>query len=86
MKNFKDTATTILGIIFAICTALVTLSVSMPTIFPTWVNTACGVLIAISGALLGYLTGKNPDGSKKTPEQAEQINNMAKPMELAKPN
>ena len=75
--NLKDTLSTICGIIFAICTALVTLGVSGGVVLPTWVTTASGILIAVSGAILGWLTGKNPNATAKTARQVDNQNNEA---------
>jgi hypothetical protein len=73
MNNLKDKLSNICGIILAICTALVTTTASGISL-PTWLITACGILIAISGAIIGVLTGKAPDGSTKTPRQiTEQL-------------
>jgi hypothetical protein len=71
--NLKDTLSTICGIIFAICTALVTTGVSGVTL-PTWLITASGILIAVSGAILGWLTGKNPNATAKTDTQVTNAN------------
>ena len=60
MKNFKDTATTICGFIFAVSTTLLV----VPTL-PGWATTALGLAMAVSGAIIGVLTGKNPNGSTK---------------------
>jgi hypothetical protein len=76
MENLKDTATTACGLIFVICTAL--LGVQTQVVLPKWVLTACIIGIAISGAITMWLTGKNPDGSKKSIEQVENQNSQAK--------
>lgn len=70
MKNLKDKITTIAGVIFAICTILTTgaTGVSMPT----WAITLSGVLMAISGGVIAFFTGRNPNGTKKTAEQMKQ--------------
>jgi len=60
MKNLKDTATTICGFVFAISTTLLV----VPSL-PGWVTTALGLAMAVSGAIIGVLTGKNPNGSTK---------------------
>jgi hypothetical protein len=75
MENFKDMATTICGLVFIVCTSL--LGVQTQVVLPKWVLTACIVGIAISGGLTMWLTGKNPDGSKKSIEQVVGQNTTA---------
>lgn len=65
MKNFKDTATTICGFVFAVSTALLV----VPSL-PAWATTALGLVMALSGAIIGVLTGKNPNGSTKVIDPA----------------
>ena len=67
--NLKDTLSTICGIIIAICTALLTL-----TTIPGWLQTACGIAIALAGAIIGWITGKNPNLSTKTDTQVTNAN------------
>lgn len=62
MTNLKDTLSTICGLIVALCTAL--LGITQFTL-PAWVNVTATILIAVAGAVLGFLQGRNPDGSKK---------------------
>ena len=83
MKSFKDTATTICGFIFAISTSLLV----VPSI-PSWATTALGLAMALSGAIIGVLTGKNPNGSTKVIDPAtgqQDVNqNITKEQEPAK--
>ena len=72
--NLKDTISTICGIILAICTALIT-AIASGLVLPTWVTTACGILAAIAGAILGWITGKNPNLTTKTSRQVDDLNN-----------
>lgn len=68
MKNIKDIATTIAGVMGFIAVAIAALFAN-GIVLPAWVNTigiACG---ALSPIILGYFSGKNADGSSKTPEQ-----------------
>jgi|YelNatPaOPRAMG01_1025707.scaffolds.fasta_scaffold56367_1 hypothetical protein len=74
MNNLKDKITNICGIIFAICTAILTTSASGAVALPTWVNGVCGILVAITGGLIGYFTGKTPAGTTKTPNQIQAGN------------
>lgn len=73
MKNWKDSLTTILGIIAALCGAIITASQSGLTM-PTWLITAAGGVTAVCIALIGWLTGKNPDLTSKTPGQIMKAN------------
>ena len=83
MKNFKDTATTICGFIFAVSTTLLV----VPSL-PGWATTALGLAMAVSGAIIGVLTGKNPNGSTKVidpaPGQQDVNQNITKEQEPAK--
>ena len=72
MKNLKDIATTIAGILGAIAfiggTTIASLSqYNIPV--PTIVTVIVGVCGAVSAGILGYFGGKNADGTTKTPEQ-----------------
>ncbi|MES2592386.1 MAG: hypothetical protein V4608_10905 [Bacteroidota bacterium] len=68
MKNIKDTLTTIAGIVITISGTIVLaketgLEVSEQAIIYSKVAGLIGV------SVLGYFTGKNPDGSKKSEKQ-----------------
>ena len=65
MKNLKDTVSTICGLLFAISTSLLV----VPSL-PGWVTTALGIIMAVSGAIIGVMTGKNPNGSTKVIDPA----------------
>lgn len=67
-SNIKDTISTIAGIIFALASGLLTAAASGVTL-PVWLVTAAGIAVALSGALIGFLTGKAPAGTKKTEDQ-----------------
>lgn len=77
-SNLKDTITNICGIIFVICTALLTATAS-GLILPLWITTASGILVAVSGGLIGYFTGKAPSGLPKTPGQVANANTEIDP-------
>lgn len=81
-KDLKNRVSTIFGIIAAICGALITASQS-GLILPEWaVATATG-LGALSIAVIGVLTGKNPDLSAKPPMQIDkQIDEKEKTAKL----
>lgn len=59
----KDKITNIAGLVFGISTAIATAAVSLK--MPEWVAVASGMIAAISGAVIGYYTGKTPDGKKQ---------------------
>lgn len=61
-STLKDKITNICGIVFAICTFLVSGSISGLTL-PSWMVTTAGLLAAVSGGIIGYFTGKKPDGT-----------------------
>ena len=67
-SNLKDTLTTICGIVLAISGGLVTAHIS-GLVLPAWLVTASGVLATVSGAIIGWLTGKAPNATTKTPDQ-----------------
>ena len=67
MANFKDTVSTICGLIVAVGTAVFAAGIEMPT----WLKTTIGLLMAVSVGILGFLQGRNADGSKKTVNQSE---------------
>jgi len=72
-SNLKDTLSTIAGVLFAVCTGIVTASASGVTL-PSGLVAAAGTLAAISGAVIGFLTGKAPNATSKTPEQVADGN------------
>jgi hypothetical protein len=70
MTNIKDKLSTICGYAGAISAAIVGLSAKVT--LPTWLVTAAVAVGSISVAIIGYLTGKAPDGATKTPDQVAQ--------------
>jgi hypothetical protein len=77
MENLKDRISTICGIILLISGCILTVStagVALPVVVTTYATLGA----SISGGVLAYLTGKNPDGSTKT---ASQINEQLKSAE-----
>lgn len=68
MKNLKDTLSTILGVIIAIAGAVLALP-TQGIVLPTWTNTAAVIALALATAVLGIITGRNADLSKKTDKQ-----------------
>ena len=74
MKNLKDTLSTICAIAIAIGSVLSGVNVAVLH-WPGWVTGLGAVMFALGTAVIGVLTGKNPDGSTKTQEQINaQIN------------
>jgi len=69
MKNWKDTISTICGIIIAICGAGSGLIWGLGINFPAWVTPVALFLAGLAGLVLGILQGKNADGSTKTQSQ-----------------
>lgn len=70
MKNLKDTVTTICGILIAVSGTVYTLT-QAGIVLPTQVTTIATAVGIIAMAVLGYFTGKNPDGTKKTSDQID---------------
>lgn len=69
MSNLKDTLTTICGLLFVVCGAV--LGVRTEVVMPNWIISICIITMAICGAVSMYLSGKNADGSTKTTSQIE---------------
>ena len=74
MSNLKDILSTILGVLLAIFTAIGGLNIAVLHL-PTWITTVAVIGVAICGAIIGVITGKNPNLSSKTPEQVDAQNN-----------
>lgn len=78
MSNLKDKLTTYAAIGFAasvtvlgLPAALAAVSPEITFVLPSIVNVICGIVIAVSIVITQTLTGKNPDGTTKTPQQIE---------------
>jgi len=69
MRNWKDIISTICGIIIAICGAGTGLIWQLGVTLPSWVTPVALALAGLAFIILGYLQGKNADGSTKTPAQ-----------------
>lgn len=63
-SNLKDTLSTVCGILLAISGGLLASGV----VLPNWLKTVAGVTVVVSGAIIGYLTGKAPNATMKAPE------------------
>ena len=77
--NIKDTISTICGIVFAICVALM----AVPGL-PIIVTQIAAGGMAVSGAIIGVMTGKNPNGTTKVIDpktgQQDKDPNAVKPV------
>lgn len=76
-SNIKDWLNTLCGIILALCLSGTGFLYTIGITFPTWVYSIAAVLSAIALFIRGYLGGKNPDGSTKTPTQVIAANTEA---------
>ena len=72
LANLKDVVSSICGFIFALGGAGVGLSTQVP--LPKPVVIASYGMVAVSGAVVGFLTGKAPNGSAKTDAQVQAQN------------
>lgn len=74
MKDLKNIFTTISAVLMAGAGALLA-SYSLPPTallhlaLPSWAVTTCVLIITLGGSVIGVLTGKNPDLTKKTTNQ-----------------
>jgi len=78
MKNLKDTLTTIAGILIAASGTVMTVNQTAPGVIPESITTAATIAGVVALSVLGYLTGKNPDGSTKSANQVDTQNQQAK--------
>ena len=72
-SNLKDTLTTISGLIVAVGGTLLTVKG-----LPETIQVILGIAIAISVGVIGFFTGKAPDGTAKTNSQLKDQNVQAK--------
>ena len=78
MENYKDVITTICGYLVAATVAVAAADKMWPNYIPQWI-VVVAFIIGGTAAYKGFQQiGKNPDGSKKTLEQATTINNIGK--------
>ena len=68
MKNLKDIATTIAGLMgsYAFYVGEENLK---GKVLPSWVNISATICGLLAPSIIGYFSGKNPDGTTKTPDQ-----------------
>ena len=72
-SNIKDKLSTIFGILAAIAGGLLTVGQGGVT-FPAWLTAVSSTTVAISIAVIGYLTGKTPSANVKTADQVVDQN------------
>lgn len=72
-SNLKDRLTTIAGLILALSGTELLIEQN-GIVVPSSISITCKALGIISGSVIAFLTGKNPDGSTKTPEQVAAQN------------
>ena len=79
MNNYKDIASSICGLLVVLATTITAAAQIWPADIPKWVMITSFIIGGTAGGYALKLVGKNPDGSRKTPEQAATINNIGKP-------
>lgn len=72
-SNIKDKISTIFGILAAIAGGLLTVGQN-GVVLPPWATAVASSTVAISIAVIGYLTGKTPAANVKTPDQVVDQN------------
>lgn len=72
-SNLKDTLTTWCGVLFAVSSGIVAAAMGGLAL-PSWLTASSGAVAAISGGIIGFLTGKAPNATKKTDSQVEAGN------------
>ena len=77
MKNIKDIATNIAGGLGFAGGAILALA-GVGVVFAAPVVAAAGGAVALSTFIIGWFSGKNPDGSSKTPTQVTTQNEETK--------
>jgi hypothetical protein len=75
MKNWKDILSSVCSLMFLLGSAIV----GMPTLYPAiimpkWLSVTAVVMIVLSGVLVAWMQGKNPNLTSKTPEQIAKAN------------
>ncbi len=71
--NLKDFLTTVCGGIVLICAGVVGAE-KCGMVLPPKIMGIVYIAGGISGSVIAYLTGKNPNGTTKTPEQVQTQN------------
>lgn len=68
MANIKDTMTTIAAWLIGLGTFLAGLNITVLHL-PDWVTVVGTLMLGLGGVITSIYTGKNSDGSTKTPDQ-----------------
>ena len=77
-SNIKDTVSTICAWVTVVGGALLGAHALGQIVLPEVVLGILGAIVGIATAITQFLTGKNPDGSKKSESQVERSNTIAK--------
>ena len=72
-SNIKDKLSTIFGILGAIAGGILTVGQNGIAL-PSWLTAVSSSTVALSIAVIGYLTGKTPAANAKTPDQVVDQN------------
>jgi hypothetical protein len=64
--TLKDKVTNICAVVMAVTGSIVTAHASGQVTLPEWIIAVCGLLFAISSAIVGVFTGKTGDGKPKS--------------------
>lgn len=71
-KNIKDKLSDICGVLLVISGCVLSVATA-GVMIPVQIVTVATVAASVSGGVIAYLTGKNPDGTKKTQEQIDKL-------------
>ena len=72
-QNVKDKLTNICGIVLLVCgsvLATATAGVALPVAVVTYATVGA----TVSGSIIAYLTGKNPNGTSKSANVIDELN------------
>lgn len=69
-KSFKDKVSNYAGIALAVSGSILTAGATAQ--LPKWLMLVAGIVASASGAVIGYLQGKGPDGKVKPPVRRYQ--------------
>ena len=72
-SNLKDVISTICAYFIAVGTVLAGLNIAVLHL-PNWVTVVGAAMVAIGSGITSVLTGKNPDGTTKPPDQVASQN------------
>lgn len=75
MTNLKDKVSNVCGFVFAIAGIILTLP-TMGIVLPAVIITVATASVTVSGGVIAYLTGKQPNGTAKSSSAVEQQNHQ----------